>query len=276
MFKIGDFAQIGRVSGRQLRHYDRLGLLAPDQVDRDSGYRYYSAGQLPRLNRILALKGLGFSLDQIGTMLDGDVPPEELRGMLTMRKAQVEQALAAELNQLRQIESRIRQIEEQGSLTDYDVVVKSEPARPWLSVRQSCPDMGEAVRLIGQVVRQGVRQLKPRVRDRLTVVAHSAFEDESLDLEAGFTLHEAVNTRVELGGGQLLVLGELPAIEAVASIVRVGPIWQSHLAYGALGIWMEANDYRIAGLCREVFLELPDPAREETVMEIQFPVAKAA
>jgi effector-binding domain-containing protein len=64
----------------------------------------------------------------------------------------------------------------------------------------------------------------------------------------------------------------------MAALVRSGPAHQSHLAYGALGVWMEANNYRIDGLCREVFLELPfaDPASEDTVMEIQFPVRTAA
>ena len=70
MFMIGEFAQIGRVTGRLLRYYDQLGLLTPEHTDRSTGYRYYSARQLPRLNRILALKALGFSLDKIATLLD--------------------------------------------------------------------------------------------------------------------------------------------------------------------------------------------------------------
>ena len=278
MFRIGEFAQIGRVSGRQLRHYDRLGLLAPEHTDAQSGYRYYSARQLPRLNRILALKALGFSLDQIGTMLDEDVPPEELRGMLAIRKAQVEQSLAEEEAQLRQIESRILQIEEQGALRDYDVVVKPVPAAAFLSIRQHCADMGEAVRLLELVVRNGAGQIKAQYKDDLIVVAHSDFEDEALDLEIGFTLTMPVNATVTLPGDLTMSLRELEAVDEMASIVRTGPGYQSHLAYGAIGIWMEANDYRIDGLCREVFLELPfiDPTKTDTVMEIQFPVAKAA
>jgi DNA-binding transcriptional MerR regulator len=278
MFRIGEFAQIGRVSGRQLRHYDRLGLLAPEHIDAQTGYRYYSARQLPRLNRILALKALGLSLDQIGTMLDEEVPPEELRGMLAIRKAQVERSLAEETAQLRQIESRILQIEEQGSLRDYDVVVKPVAAAPFLSLRQHCSDMGEAVHLLELVVRQGAGQIKARHKDQLTVVAHSDFEDEALDLEIGFTLTTPVNAAVTLPGDLRMSLRELEAVEEMASIVRTGPGYQSHLAYGAIGIWMEANDYRIDGQCREVFLEMPfvDPTKTDTVMEIQFPVVKAA
>ena len=62
MFRIGEFAQIAQVSGRQLRFYDQLGLLPPAHIDPQTGYRYYSIRQLPRLNSILALKELGLSL----------------------------------------------------------------------------------------------------------------------------------------------------------------------------------------------------------------------
>ncbi len=58
MFKIGDFSRLSQVTVKALRYYDELGLLKPTHVDRFTGYRYYSATQLPRLNRILALKDL--------------------------------------------------------------------------------------------------------------------------------------------------------------------------------------------------------------------------
>lgn len=73
MFSIGDFARHGRVSVRMLRHYDTIGLLRPDRVDAATGYRYYEGGQLARLNRIVALKDLGFTLEQVGRILDDKV-----------------------------------------------------------------------------------------------------------------------------------------------------------------------------------------------------------
>ena len=93
MFRIGEFSQIARVSGRLLRYYDSLGLLRPVRIDPATGYRYYSADQLPRLNRILALKELGLSLDQIAKMVDDKISPDEIRGMLMLKKAELEQSL---------------------------------------------------------------------------------------------------------------------------------------------------------------------------------------
>src|ERR671917_48630 len=86
MLGIGDFARHGRVSVRMLRHYDAIGLLRPAHVDRLTGYRSYDAGQLSRLNRIVALKGLGFTLQQVRSILDDEVSVEELRGMLRLRR----------------------------------------------------------------------------------------------------------------------------------------------------------------------------------------------
>src|SRR5580658_789301 len=147
MFQIGEFAQIAQVSGRQLRYYDQLGLLRPVQVDPESGYRYYSVRQLPRLNRILALKDLGLTLDQIGALLENEVSPTELRGMLAMRRAQMEQSLRMEKKQFRHIESRIQQIDHQGDIKDYDVVVKSVAAMPFLSTRSTVDGVDEAITL---------------------------------------------------------------------------------------------------------------------------------
>src|SRR5665213_3889747 len=151
MFRIGEFAQIAQVSGRQLRFYDQLGLLEPAHIDRQTGYRDYSIRQLPRLNCILARKELGLSLEQIGPLLENEISPAELRAMLTMKRAQLEQSLREEESRLRHIESRIAQIDSQGAMGDYDVVVKSVAATPYLSLRCACENMDEVVRMVRTV-----------------------------------------------------------------------------------------------------------------------------
>src|SRR5579859_1719072 len=127
MFSIGEFSYIARVTPRQLRHYEELGLFKPERIDPETGYRFYSALQLPRLNRILALKDLRLTLTQILRLLDEDISAEEIRGMLTMRKVQIEHTLREELERVRSIEARIFQIEAEGRLSD-DVVLKAVPA----------------------------------------------------------------------------------------------------------------------------------------------------
>src|SRR5512143_3982376 len=128
MIKIGEFARLGQVSVVTLRHYDELGLLNPASVDPFTGYRYYTVEQLPQLNRILALKDLGFSLEQIQSALIDGLTPEQLRGMLKLKRAEVEQRLASEQERLMRIEARLRQIELEDTMPNYDVVLKTVPA----------------------------------------------------------------------------------------------------------------------------------------------------
>jgi DNA-binding transcriptional MerR regulator len=278
MFRIGEFAQIAQVSGRQLRFYDQLGLLRPAHTDQQTGYRYYSIRQLPLLNSILALKELGLSLEQIGPLLKNEISPVELRGMLTMKRAQVERSLRDEESRLRHIESRIAQIDRHGGFEDYDVVVKAVEPIPYLSLRCACEDMDEATRVIRLVAEEGGRQIRPALRDKLIVVARNDRDDEKLDLEIGFSLMRPSNANIRVAGDLVLSASELPAVETMATIVRPGTNSASHTSFGAIGSWIEANAYEIAGPCREVFLEpiTGPPGFEAALVEIQFPVCKAA
>jgi DNA-binding transcriptional MerR regulator len=278
MFRIGEFAQIAQVWGRQLRFYDQLGLLRPAHTDPQTGYRYYSIRQLPRLNSILALKELGLSLEQIGPLLRNEISPVELRGMLTMKRAQVERSLRDEEARLRHIESRIAQIDRHGGFEDYDVVVKAVEPIPYLSLRCACEDMDEATRVIRLVAEEGGRQIRPALRDKLIVVARNDRDDEKLDLEIGFSLMRPSNANIRVAGDLVLSASELPAVETMATIVRPGTNSASHTSFGAIGSWIEANAYEIAGPCREVFLEpiTGPPGFEAALVEIQFPVCKAA
>jgi DNA-binding transcriptional MerR regulator len=276
VFRIGEFSQIARVSGRLLRYYDSIGLLRPQRIDPETGYRYYSAGQLERLNRILALKELGLSLDQVARMLDDKISAAEIRGMLALKKAELERSLAEEAARLRHIESRLTQIEQQGSLGDYDVVVKSSAATPVLSTRAVYPGFDEVIAALREIAHAVRTQVAAAARENMVVVAHCDFDDENLDLEVGVTLNRAVNKPVRLPSGAQLALSELPASATLATIVRTGPLHQSHLAFGKLGVWMEANNYEIAGPCREIFLDMPFQIPGDPAVEIQFPVTKAA
>jgi DNA-binding transcriptional MerR regulator len=108
VFRIGEFSQLARVSRRLLQYYDQQGLLTPAWVDPASGYRYYSARQLIRLNRILALKELGFSLDDIAQMLRADIADADIQALLLAKRAEVERTIQEDLQRLRQIEVRLQ------------------------------------------------------------------------------------------------------------------------------------------------------------------------
>src|SRR6202035_3229814 len=68
LLRVHEFAELAGVTVKALHHYDRLGLLKPTRTD--AGYRKYANADLERLEHILALKFLGFSLKQVRAILE--------------------------------------------------------------------------------------------------------------------------------------------------------------------------------------------------------------
>ena len=273
MFRIGDFSRIARVSARLLRFYDEIGLLTPAHADPQTGYRHYTVAQLGRLNRILVLKDLGFDLEQVRRILDSSVGPAELRTMLLLRRNDVEKTLAAETQRLRQIESRIAQLEAEGSLSADDVLVRAEPVRRLLSLRRTVPSFSAARGLIGELHTQAAEILPKGRASTLVAIAHAQqFEDEELDVEFGFVVEDGFDREPPVGSA--LRLRELEAVARMAVCVRVGLPEDAHLVTAKIGRYLEASGERLAGPSREVFLQPPDPERmHESVVEMQFPIA---
>jgi DNA-binding transcriptional MerR regulator len=113
MLKIGEFAQACRVTVRTLRHYDEIGLLKPAHVDPWTGYRYYARDQAARLSRITTLKDLGLSLEQIGPMLDNDLAPAEVRGMLKLKEAELADQMQELETQLVRVRTWLGEVEKE-------------------------------------------------------------------------------------------------------------------------------------------------------------------
>lgn len=127
MFRIGDFSQLGHVSVRTLRHYDELGLLKPAEVDPLTDYRYYTIEQLSRLNRIVALKDLSFSLKEIRSLLEKDVSLGDLRRMLEHKQAELTQQLQTESARLARLQVRLKHVELEDAPLGFDVTLKQVP-----------------------------------------------------------------------------------------------------------------------------------------------------
>src|SRR5262245_19485157 len=172
MFKIGEFSRIARVSARLLRFYDELRLLRPGVVDPATGYRYYTSTQLTRLNRILVLKELGLSLEQIGAVVDSGASAQELRAMLVVRRADAERALQEERWRLKLIESRIAQLDA-GAGEFYDVLIRAEPAQRVLTVRETVSSFVASRELITMLASEVPRRVSRSVLGPVIGIAHS-------------------------------------------------------------------------------------------------------
>jgi DNA-binding transcriptional MerR regulator len=143
MIRIGLFSKLSQVPVKTLRYYDEIGLLEPAEIDSFTDYRYYSVIQLPRLNRILALKDLGLSLNQIAQLLTEELPVEQLRGMLRLKQVEIQQRMGQEEEKLARVAARLRQIEQENKMSNYDVVIKKVEPQRIASVRDVIPSYPE-------------------------------------------------------------------------------------------------------------------------------------
>lgn len=275
MFKIGEFSKIAQVSQRLLRYYDEIDLFKPTSIDPETGYRFYMAEQIPRLNRILALKDLGLSLDQVARFLDEHISPQEIRGMLNLKKAQIEQDLRDDLQRLRSVEARLEQIEVEDAIGEIDVILKTVPAQPYFAARRLVQSQDDTLAMyVG--VHEALREGKiPHASQCICVTYNDCFEWENVDIEIGFALNNAVEVTSLVLPNQLeMTISELPPVETMATVVHVGA--NDNISYHALGLWIERNRYQIAGPHREVFYkrywDVQTPA--DHVVEIQFPVVQ--
>jgi DNA-binding transcriptional MerR regulator len=274
MFAIGDFARHGRVSVRMLRHYDAIGLLRPAYVDPVTGYRSYEAAQLADLNRIVALKELGFSLEQVRALLDDHVSVEQVRGMLTLRRADLEAAVATSARRLAHVEVRLRAIELDGQLPAHEVVVKDLPAVRVAELTGTAASFHPDD--IGPVVHPLCAELGCRLATAEVTPAGqlTCYYEKDPGGEGAVTVHAAIP--IAAGHGQNLnglTVVDLPAGEH-ATLVYRGPIDGVLPAWQSLARWVDANGHRSTGPARELYLECPeDPAH--WVTELQEPLAGA-
>lgn len=268
MFKIGDFSKLAQVSIKTLRYYDEIGLLRPSEIDRFTGYRYYAAGQLSRLNRIRLLKGLGLSLDQIGRLLQSDLPVDQLRGMLKLRRAEIERSIEEEESRLAQVEALLIQIEQENMvMSDYDVVIKKIAPVHVASIRDVVANYGAQGELWGELEAYLAQHHVKPVAPCLTIDHNDGYKERDVDLE----VCEVIDA--ELPTSDRVRVSDLPAVEMMACTVHHGPFNQLSNGYQALMRWAEANGYRFCGASREVYLQVGDD-EAANVAEIQIPVEK--
>jgi DNA-binding transcriptional MerR regulator len=275
MFSIGEFARLGGVSVRTLRHYDEIGLLRPATVDPDTGYRGYAAGQLRLLNRIVALKELGLSLTQAGRLLDG-ITLDELRGMLTLRRAQLERELDEHMNQLLGVEARLRYIAREGAMPAEDIVAKTIPATGVVVLTGQAPEFGpeNIVPVVNQLV---ARSDQLEIQDRVKAAGPRLI---FYDCQPGEEITVCLALPVAEPPGDLPEPAQyrvLPEIEA-ATTVRSGPAASIFPAvYHDLVRWIDERGYQgAAGPGREVWVNEIDDIADvaQQVFEIQLPFTR--
>jgi DNA-binding transcriptional MerR regulator len=270
MFSIGEFARHGRVSVRMLRHYDAIGLLRPASVDPVNGYRFYQASQLAELNRLIALKDLGFTLQQVQAILEEKVSAAELRGMLKLRRAEIYAHIESETSRLARVEARLLTIEDEARAPVDGVVVKRLP--PVRVGELTGIAAGYEPEAITPVIQPLYCDLWQRMAGAGVAAAGPAiayYEDAPAG-DGAIVVHAAVPVLDGAARDGFSVV-DLPEVETAAAIIHHGSMDDVLPTGQGLARWIDASGYRSVGYAREVTLEhSADP--DQWVTELQQPI----
>ena len=154
---IGEFARLSRLSAKALRLYDDLGLLPPAQVDPDSGYRWYAAGQLDNARLVASLRQIGVPLAQIQLILG--LEPEAAAAQVGAYWSEAEADHAARRDLAGYLVDRLTGKRN----VMYEVKVRDIPARSLLCLLRHASNRQEAWDLGKEVIGMLKVQPPPRV-----------------------------------------------------------------------------------------------------------------
>lgn len=273
MFTIGKFSQLVRVSPRMLRHYEKCGLFYPAEIDKVNGYRLYSATQIPLLLRIISLRDMGFSIDEISDILDNFEEKGYIEKVLNGKSTAIEASIAEEQRKMERLNATRERIEKGNySTTCRNVVLKEIPKIKVLSLREIVPDYSYQVALWEKLYAFiGENGLYPLLGENVIAIYHEMeYKERDVDIEVAVTVKEL---RENNGG---FIFKELDAVLA-ATVICDGS-YEKILPEGeaVLAKWVEDNGYEIKGSERAYGIRHPgneqDPHNYQT--EIQFPVQK--
>lgn len=147
---IGEIADFFGVSRKAIRIYEKKGVIKPVKVDAQSGYRYYSAEQVQQLNALLELKALGFSLDEIKTVLDGETSKEQLLRVLEKKQQGWKEAMNAAKYKAESLENIMVNL--QASQPAEKIREMTDEERAWLLVKMVCIEDIRAQRALSEAL----------------------------------------------------------------------------------------------------------------------------
>jgi DNA-binding transcriptional MerR regulator len=268
MIRIGDFARLGQVPVVALRHYDDLGLLKPSRIDEATGYRYYSVTQLDDLNRILALKDLGFTLDQVEKVLQG-LGADQLKDMLKVKYLAAQRLMVDEQARISRIRDRLNSIERENAMPDYEVVLKTVAAQLVASRMLTIPTNHEVPAQLGAAYSEVYGYL--HAQGATDAGACLAIWHQPAAILANEVVEAAVPIDHAVAGSAAVKVYELPQAQ-VASAAHHGEFENLTRLHATLLSWIESNNYQIVGPYREVYVN-EDGGKPS--VEVQYPVVKA-
>lgn len=266
VYRIGDFSKLCKLTVKALRYYDEMGLLKPAEVDGFTGYRLYTTEQLVPLQRIVALRQAGLTLEEVAAILSG----QDSAAILKKRRRELKEELGEAERRLNRLENILKQ---EDIFMKYQAVIRTLPKCTVFykeGVIDTYADLGAFIPQAGEECRTANPGLKCLEPDYcfVTYVDH-----EYKERNVGLLYAQAVNRR----GNETdtIKFKDLNAVEAVC-VYHKGPYDGLGEAYAFSMNWLEQNGYQAIESARECYIDgcwnKDDPA--DYLVELQFPVKR--
>jgi effector-binding domain-containing protein len=190
--------------------------------------------------------------------------------MFRMKQAEMKGRVKEEQARLVRVERRLRQIEQEGTMSDQEVVIKSIPAMKVAAIRDVIPTYGDIGSLYSALFKHTGRHRARPAGPALSIYYDEGFRERDVDVEAAVPLSK------DIPDGDRVKVRELPAVEEMACIVHKGSYDAMAESYSQIMAWIEANGYRVSGPNREVYIKGPGLLTRPSkyVTELQIPVEK--
>jgi DNA-binding transcriptional MerR regulator len=269
MFKIGDFSRLAKVSVRMLRYYDELGLLKPAEVDRFTGYRFYTTSQISHLNKIIKLRDMGFNMSEITAVLN-EQNDAVLLARLQSKKQQIEEAISCDMERIKDIEQLIGSIGKEIVSMNYDVIIKSIPSCKVVSLRGVIPAYDREGELWGRLGEFMGRNRINCSGPNFAMYHDGEYKESDVDVEVAACIENLEEDR------EGFTFREVEAVDSMASLMVPGSFRNIDSAFRGLAEWLEDNRYEMTGITRQVCHRGPwnEDKEENYLTEIQIPVNK--
>ncbi len=280
MLRIGEFSRLSGLTADTLYHYEDRKILVPASVDSSTGYRAYEAAQLLTVNKIMALKDAGFSLEEIAGLLHADMCNTLLIEKLEEKARRLEDNLTNEYERLGRLHTNIFLIKNGGIPQMNDITIKRVEPILVASIRKTFAktsfddSLGAMWPKVNQYIdEKGIKKTIPCM-----MLYHSGWWDlDQLNMRFDETMLEvevAEPVTKAFQGNEEVQVYQLPQVEKMASIVHQGPFSSIPKTFDMLFDWMKHNHYVADGPIREIYHKgdwaTGDP--NEYITEIQIPV----
>lgn len=273
MLNIGDFSKLTHVSVRMLRYYDEHGLLKPDRTDKYTGYRIYSVNQLPKLQKIVMLRDLNFSVAEIAEILN-NWSDDFLIERFQKKIQETEQSILSEQRLINKIKTAIGDTCKKQIDVHYNVTIKTIPSCNIVSLRRKVPSYFSEGELWDELIQFVLREhieIENRGYQNVTIYHDQEHMESDIDIEVACIVKKA---GIDKDG---FIFRELKSVDNMACMMVYGPYDNLPGAYRDFIYWLdEHSQYEIDGLNRQVVVvgrtDTPDPNGYLT--EIQIPVHK--